>query len=640
MGGPLASRIPSTEKTIDREQQWLNKTSQDDARTFRRARKNVSLTTLCEGAVDFVIAISSLYFIVFAGLVYTHKGQPADLPFNNSLLQAAKYGPTVFPIVFAAIVAKFLRNVATFKLEKGVKVLTLEHLLTSRTVFGAFTAMFTLQSIHLLTPLLIILWALSPLGGQASLRIIGTEPDFTSSPNNFSYLAFASSFSNEGQTSASAELLIPIDAAFTGALISSASSKKSHQDPYGNIRIPIYDKLPSARPTSGKDWRNVPSDGAVWSALAGIPVHGLPSSGVSRFTLNTGYMTTDCQVTGEDTKMLFTSLNNATYIGSSGGWSGANFVIASYIMTYPSAPAANFTFRALASQLAVTGTNKTLTVASCTINMEYVEVQVECDGSICHNVAARPAPNPASHIFPPLLNGKKNEAANLTQNSPLNGLAQTDAMVLAFWRNFVNATNPYIGCDTSFCPTSGVEGYLLDPNSPFSVSTTPLIWQQGNELVSQRFTQLINTYWLDSIAPDTIAGNFSVDAANRFNIDSTIGSIQTQQEVIKCDYLWLTILLISSLVMLLCGIAAVVFGMLRRGPDILDHFTGLLRDNPYVSDQQYSSMDNVVAQAKRLRNVTVRLGDVSPEDDVGYVAIAAVGGEVAVEKLSPRRLYR
>jgi hypothetical protein len=130
-------------------------------------------------------------------------------------------------------VARFLQVLAHAKLESGARVLTLEHLLYSRTVFGTFIAPLALRSFHVITPFLLVLWTLSPLGGQASLRIISTEPKYTTIPNNFTYLAYASSFTNQGQSSASANLLIPINAGFTAALASSSDAKAAHQDPYG-----------------------------------------------------------------------------------------------------------------------------------------------------------------------------------------------------------------------------------------------------------------------------------------------------------------------------------------------------------------------------------------------------------------------
>jgi hypothetical protein len=72
----------------------------------------------------------------------------------------------------------------------------------------------------------------------------------------------------------------------------------------------------------------------------------------------------------------------------------------------------------------------------------------------------------------------------------------------------------------------------------------------------------------------------------------------------------------------------------------LDNFTALVRDNPYVRDPGYSSMDHAIDQAKRLRNTVVRLGDVRPGDEVGHVAIAASETNgLVVGQQDAKRLY-
>lgn len=525
------------------------------------------------------------------------------------------------------------------KLEKGTSTLTMEHLLSSRTVFGAFIAPVTLQSFHVLTPVLIVLWALSPVGGQASLRIISAQPSDSLTPTNFTYLAFASSFGNEGIGSASAEALIPANTEFTSALAGSAAGKASPQDTYGHIKIPIFEKLPAPASGNNTQWRNIPDSGVVWSSLTGIPVLGIPTSGISSFTLNTGYMSSDCSVSGQDFKSaFFKDLCDFNYTGVNGGCSGANIAVQANMILSPSSPA-NFVFYADASYPQNISETTLLTVANCTISMNYVEVQVQCQNSTCLSLAARPSTNPSTHDL------RTGENINLTQFTPLNGLAQ-GSPVTNFWKNFVNATDAEVGCDTSFCPPSLLEGYLVDPNNTVSSGiVTPLIYVQGDEMISQRLTQLINTYWIASIAPYSITGNFTLpspDSGSSFdyNTDSYIGSVRSQQLIITCNNAWLAILLISSLVMLLCGIAGIILDMLRQGPDILDHFGALLRDAPYVHDPGHTSMEDAVDLSNRMRHETVCLGDVYPEEDVGYVAITSSHNGQVVGKIGNERLYR
>ena len=616
----------------------------------RTARKPQAWDTIRGGLGDLSFAIAPLCFLVFGCLVYSRREQPVDQHSNARLLEASKYvsvlnyigatalltchkGPTLFPIVFAAIVARFLRSLAALKLEHGARVFTLEYLLHSRTVFSTISTPFELGTFHVLTPLLILLWALSPLGGQASLRVVYTGPLYTNTTHNFTSLAFVSPFTNEGAGSPSSEPLVPINSQFTAFISASAASKASAQDLYGNVKIPMYDILPG-----DSDWKAVPdTEDVIWSSLTGIPIYELPTSGASRFTMNTGYMTTACKVSGQAWNLKFIqSIYNLT--GENGGWSGANFAIEVGLMdtfapTY-------FVFRSLAFG-AEYDNPKPLTVANCSVSMNYVEVQVGCNGSTCQPEAVRPSADPADHpstTFAPALNS--------SQLTPLNGLGQRDEMYLSFWKNFINATDPSVGCDTTTCTTSGVEGYLANPDSPFSFSDNPIIWTVGDDLVSQRFAQLVNTYWINTIGPLIVSGNFtnltqdSSSLLQNFNTDSSIGSIETEVDVIMCSKAWLAILLISSLVLMLSAIAAAVFTIFRRGPDILDRFSSLLRDNSYVLDPHHSSMEDSFEQSRRLGNVKVRLGDVQPNADIGYAAIALMNGNIPPQRLSPQRLYR
>lgn len=150
--------------------------------------------------------------------------------------------------------------------------------------------------------------------------------------------------------------------------------------------------------------------------------------------------------------------------GAFGGWSGGNFAIEVGLMdrfapTY-------FVFRSLALAGNV-DEPKPLTVANCSANMNYVEVQVECNGSTCGSKAVRPSADPADHSLSNL-----NSPLNSSQWTPLNGLGQLETMYLSPWKNFINATNLSVGCDDTFCTTSDIEGYLADPGIPYSFNTT------------------------------------------------------------------------------------------------------------------------------------------------------------------------
>lgn len=97
-----------------------------------------------------------------------------------------------------------------------------------------------------------------------------------------------------------------------------------------------------------------------------------------------------------------------------------------------------------------------------------------------------------------------------------------------------------------------------------------------------------------------------------FNTDTSICSIETEVDAIMCDYACFAILLL-----LLNAVAAAVLTNLRKGPDVLDRFSSLLRDDQYLHDSQHSSMEDAFEQSRRLGDVRVRLGDVRPEKGLG-----------------------
>ncbi|OMP83028.1 hypothetical protein BK809_0001220, partial [Diplodia seriata] len=84
-------------------------------------------------------------------------------------------GPSIFPIVFAAVVAKNLRTISLWQLEKGQKIGVLDQLLGSTSVVSTIITQFQLRAYGPVGVCLMLLWIISPLGGQATLRILDTK---------------------------------------------------------------------------------------------------------------------------------------------------------------------------------------------------------------------------------------------------------------------------------------------------------------------------------------------------------------------------------------------------------------------------------------------------------------------------------
>lgn len=600
----------------------------------QQARCLTSRSTITRALIDFAMLIVPIYFLSFGLLVYSAREQPADQVLNGQLAarlsEIAKVNGTVFPIVFAAIASNFLRALAAFRLEKGASVLQLDHLLNSRSPFSALTTAYSLKTANLTTLLLIILWVLSPIGGQASSRVVGTGPLYSNVTHNFTYLAFMSDFTNQGVGSASANLLEPINAIFESA-ISSSFSLTSPQDLSGNVKIPYYEYL-NASSNSGSTWRQVPDDDSVpWSSLTGLPILGLPSNGTSRFVLSTGYMLPDCKVSiGDAPSFVITYLELRHWMY----WSGGNFAINVTGLGNGGFNNDSFIFTSLSDS----GSSRpVLTNANCTTKMSYVMVQVECSGHTCRSLAVKPSTELPSHNLRP---------CKEPTCTPLDGAGQEGTSFLSFFANLVNSTNQHANCDTVSCIPSIIEGYLANPQNPFPLSSTPIAI--SDQLMSQRLGQILNTYWIDSIAPFAVSGNFTMPAESTasynlatYNVDSSIATIETYVTVITCDTLWFAALILISTLLLLIGIATGVLNMRRRGPNILDSFSTLIRDSVYCLPElpNGSSMEDGFDQSRRLRDVIVRLGDVKLDDYVGRVAVGVVNNKSDVGRLRPNREY-
>ena len=100
----------------------------------------------------------------------------------------------MFPILYALTAGRLTKAIAAWKIERGADIATFEGLLGSRTIGSALIAASQMKSINLLGLALILLWSLSPLGGQASLKTPSLPSSPTATPLNFSYIDYNTTY--------------------------------------------------------------------------------------------------------------------------------------------------------------------------------------------------------------------------------------------------------------------------------------------------------------------------------------------------------------------------------------------------------------------------------------------------------------
>lgn len=594
-----------------------------DERKFKPVRQLSSFWTIFRFVLDLFLAVPPLLFLIYAFAVLHNEGKPVELHVVQELQDAAKYGPTIFPIVFAAIVGSFLKSFAAWKLERGISVLSLEYLLSCRTVFSTVTTPFSLRAISLLTPLLLALWALSPLGGQAAFRVIGAVPNSLSLPWSFAYLDFNSDMIHRGATSSAGSQVMPmIIGAFSGALLSTGEVKLGSQDAYGNIKIPMVEacKSSGAQP-DGDGWYSVfPGSGCNYSSIIGIPSIPTKDTGKANmtFSIETQYMYSNCSVTHA---APWNRTDEYQYLRNS------STLIYTNNLTFGIQPKLLATkYRKEPQKLVFTSfTDLAVTNATCLLYTNYVEASVFCHNTDCKVDRVRAS----------------KKAHNDTVLTVLDGMTNSINMPpeMSFFETFVRAADSPWAAQTIAHPYSTpIEYYFTHPESPYNAGTTQAegslttwrgadIYPIGDVVFSQRFSQLLNTFWISSIAPQAVTGSFSKDSnvtAGGYAVQNATGEVTPDFLVLQCHRNWLAILIIASAIMLLAAIVAAVFGLLRRGPDILDRASLFLRDNPHANVPAGSTMEHGFDQARRLKDVRLCLGDVKAGHDRGHVAVGTV----------------
>ena len=220
--------------------------------------------------------------------------------------------------------------------------------------------------------------------------------------------------------------------------------------------------------------------------------------------------------------------------------------------------------------------------------------------------------------------------------------------------NFLNSTSLYqnsISADPN-------QVYLANDSAPFFSSSSgddwaPDLFKVDPKDIQVRFGQLLNTVWLAGLSANAITGHYTPTVTSQppFPFVSSFATpdpfyfsryatadVQQTTIVLICHRQWLVILIISSLTMLLAGLSTIFLELARHGPDILDSFSSLVRDSRYFGAEGDSTRDGSDL-TRAWGEKKVRLGDVTPEQEFGHIAIGMAAGKGAAQRLSKGRLY-
>lgn len=546
--------------------------------------------------------------------------------------------------------------IASWKLEHGVSIGLLEYMLGARSLGSAILAPGKFKMMNAWLPLIIAVWCLSPLGGQAALRIVSAPLASNITHTEIRYLDTLQSEPILQSGGDDANFWVTaVSTAFIEALASPVTSKNGSQDVYNNINLPMLEALTGTPNATG--WFDLAEGGyhVLNAAILGIPFSDAPLGANSSFSIESSYFNLECDLNITNISSIedLWWQEEGVFNNTSGqGVRRTNMRIrddtamlgSSLTHLYNSSQPRRVGVQSV-SEFSGNDTHYALTEAWCDLTTTYIEAQVQCvnTGFNCSVPFMRRSTRPH-------LPSTATALDSITYPPSDPGFLNNRLTAMDFYHTFMNAVPP------NFHDTlSPIEQFFLTPDNPFDNQQNiggappPPIGSIGKELFERRFTQLLNTYWLTFVAPSAVTGSF--DPTRQFNKNytkdyttyvaaSSPATVEVSYTALKFHWAWAGCLISISILLIFAGIATAVLEAQRKGPSVLDTFLGSQRDNPYAHVERGNAMEDGVSAIRRARHALVRLGDVSPDEPVGHLAIATPSELQPVATLRSRRQYR
>ncbi|KAF5854573.1 hypothetical protein GGP41_007339 [Bipolaris sorokiniana] len=609
------------------------------------------------GIFDILLLACSATFLAFAIVIDVHDQVPtADYPRLTT-------GPTVFPILFASIVGRAVHAILLWRLEKGERIGILDTLASSTSLTSTVTSQIQLRSFSILGVALLAVWLLSPIGGQASVRVLSIRSKDTGIHDSSWYMV------NSGYLGAYSPKVTAIQggsmagAVFVAALMGSPETKSSLLDLWGNVKVPRIEGYEQVATMKYDGWYEIEgSDSDTYSSLVGIPILGTNQSNFIDYItrIHSPYFHLQCSIktTVSDTdwfmdKVLPGLTSNASSPGSWLFWD----IPDSSLDENPSREGWRETILPeLVSPLKLKyvplySSNFTLT---CDMTQSYVETEIRCPTS--STCAARRIRRSTLDHFPApwtyldiswqsprlLFQGILNSIARGSNHYPqLFDRYLTDPDLSN--SNFANLSptteeqytirlgqmlNTYFSCLSGFFAiTAGINNdtaYYWDSNQTFELSPN------------------VNNSWQD-LYDAPMFGNIE---SNIFKAEAWTSEITKteRKEVIVAHRAWVIALFLASIVIIVASLVApFVRHFLTTGVDVAMNISSLAtRTNPYISVPQTGTYLDASDRARLLYNHQIRLGDAKSGTDVGSIVMGSFDrvGDLGIARVRKRRAYQ
>ncbi|KAH7275715.1 hypothetical protein B0J15DRAFT_557789 [Fusarium solani] len=474
--------------------------------------------------LDIVLTFIPTCFIALA-LVSVHLDEQPLSDFGERVVELTRLSPTIYPILFAAVSSRFYKAFARWLSIIGSGIL--------------------------------LIWAMSPLGGQSASRLLApgnstTISDiviyFSDPGSQFSAFPAWASFNNKQRS---------ITALYSSALMSSQQQKGSVRDLW---ELP---KIPQWSPERKMDeWYDVEEDAfsrgdSHYASLLGIKIQGLDSSSTDRqydFTVMSSYMDFKCVYAGrgEDDGAgpfsidMKTPWRNVLALEAWERWKSRDDL-----------PPVQLTYTSVGEELADGGETSSFSLkVNCTLQTITVETAIRC------------GPRPlATSCF---ARRQRRVKGKHDPNRPPEPILSNFLLLQRVMEYWPLASGEGDGDGDLASPT---ENYIMGDPHPFA-GQPYRAWTKEDlsifpDAFSRHFTTTFNTYWDSALNPSSHA-NVSFTSTPAFNILSYGDNGDNIQPFMNSASGTRT------------AVHRLVLQFFIRGPDVLGFASSLTRDNPYT----------------------------------------------------------
>ncbi|CAG1985859.1 unnamed protein product [Fusarium graminearum] len=618
-------------------------------------------------------------FIVLAVYIVSLHQQP-ESQLGSRVLEAASIAATLWPIAFAAVLSTVLRSVALYSCERGTTLGTLEILLGSLTLTNTLKSFFWVKLFSVWTPVLIVAWTLSPLGGQSVLRAVALQAETLSF--DFPTISYPSTNFSAGFDELPALYALPFGLrTIFGAAFSSSATRLMHANgssPNFRDTLEQVGGPDEARRLCKQDvWGNTHTIGFMFRMIRFRPMNSCRDTDswgaiyASRKLYYDGSIIFEPWING--TAWLQDNISQLVLADSiaSEGAIGLNYPNNSFFTAYretresifgsPNAPP-NFQLDLIKDKYlneTRNGPNSTVLdtsrdrplkqklaffaasvndssdrfswgMTTCSPSTSYVDAEVRCSRSTDFGFLSCSV-----------------EKLRHIKGTPI----RANTTVLSFAYNLpVLAWTARLLPDPEGAQNDVLNLFLRDPTLARPIGEfykftefvpPPPLDKVPLSVFEARLGTILNTVVRSSFEQSIIVGADGISPSSKVMTDRFINTTITPLtdwgnstgtwseftgHVYKVDWLWMSLYGTSAFAMIIFTIGHVALQCKIRSPDILGSVSMLTRDSPYFAVPAGGSTLGGIERIRLLKNERVRIGDVYPQLDVGKVAFSNWAG--------------